>query len=180
MSCSCGSSYLMYFTERLRETGRNGLLQNVLLVLTSFRTALICWLLFYILTENMNLNSTRTARRGIFDGFHWFQLECECGRGGVMHFVCLFFSLAWMPWIIFTEALGSYWVLWDICHGFYCPCLWASWWIQKNFSLKLFCCCLLLQSKGSGRDDKDGCWNSKCKNYHTEKGHILHCNCYLY
>lgn len=30
-----------------------------------------------------------------------------CGKDGVMHFVCLFFSLAWMPWIIFTEALGT-------------------------------------------------------------------------
>jgi len=64
----------MYFTERLRETGRNGLLQNVLLVLTSFRTALICWLLFYILTENMNLNSTRLPGGGFlmdFIGFSW-------------------------------------------------------------------------------------------------------------
>lgn len=82
------------------------LLQNALLVLTSFRTALICCLLFYILTEN-NLNSIRLPAGGFlrdFIGFVW----SVCGSDGVMHFVCLFFSLAWMPWIIFTEALGSY------------------------------------------------------------------------
>lgn len=101
----------MHFTERLKRDRQNispvfCLLQNVLLVLTSFRTALICCLLFYILTEN-NLNSIRLPAGGFlrdFIGFVW----SVCGRDGVMHFVCLFFSLAWMPWIIFTEALGSY------------------------------------------------------------------------
>lgn len=97
-----------FHRETIRKTGRNGLLQNVLLVLTSFRTALICWLLFYILTENISLNSTRLTAGEFLRDFIGFVLECVCGRGGVVNFVCLFFSLAWMPWIIFTEALGSY------------------------------------------------------------------------
>jgi len=86
-------------------------------VLTSFRTALICLLLFYILTENINLNSIRLpAGEFLRDFVAFFCSVCE--RGGVMHFVCLFFSLAQMTWIIFAEALGSYWVLWGICHLF--------------------------------------------------------------
>lgn len=98
----------MHFTERLREACRNGLLQNVLLVLTSFRTALICWLLFYILTEDINLNSTRLPAGEFLRNVIGLSGVCVCGRGGVVNFVCLFFSLAWTPWIIFTEALGSY------------------------------------------------------------------------
>lgn len=100
----------MHFTERLRGTGRNGLPQNVLLVLTSFRTALICCLLFYILSENINLNSTRLPAGEFlrdFIGFIWSVCveggrEGKGGEGGVGYEFCLFvfqFSMAALDYI---------------------------------------------------------------------------------
>lgn len=163
----------MHFTERLRETGRNGLLHYVLLVLTSFRTALICWLLFYILTENINLNSTRLPGGGFlrdFIGFSWI----VCVWKGWCYELCLFvfqFSMDALDYIHW-----SFGVLLSITGHlpwFLLSCLWASLVDSEELQPQVF---LLLfsftkQRKWEGWQRMD-VGTQRVKNYHTEKGHI--------